>query len=270
MGTGSFGGGSGSLGGGGSGSGGWAQAKEGKGTGHARGSLENAVRGLLDLTKRLRRDPSQAVLTAEMYRALQDRGRRHYIRGLLAHDFPTYVVRDLLTIASRVLEGSSWHRIIAGYEVSEGAGTLQQLTDRLVDGAFAAHSYDVDERYVDCVSNAVKFLMLGAVGGDHKIFSLGDSKAVDKALDREQFKNTIGRYLGGLLISVISAESVHDLGAAKASVAAAAVAVASSMYDKFKARYLDPGKAKQEEILRVIGDDLSTFVGADDGKSPSR
>jgi hypothetical protein len=180
------------------------------------------------------------------------------------------VLRDLLTIASRVLEGSTWRDIVAGYDVTNSAGALQQLADNLVDRAFAAHGYDVDERYVDCVSNAVKFLMLGAVGGDHKIFALGDSKIVENALDREKFRNTIGYYIGGLLISVISAESVHDLGSAKESVATAAVTVASGMYDKFKARYLLGGKAKQEEILHVIGDDLGTFIGADDGKFAAR
>jgi hypothetical protein len=257
MGTGSFGGGSGSLGGG-SGSGG----RGGSGNRGASGSLQRAVKGLLDLTKRLRQDPDQTRLTQEVLQLLKDRGRRTHIQALLSDPFTNGVLSDLVGIERKVEGNTPWVDIARSFDLPGDRATMRQIADAVLDRNYKAQHFSTDERYVDAVSRVISELLLESVGQNHRIFSTGSVQAIERSLNRAYFANTSAHFIGKLIAFTIKADTVHDLGASNASISRAAESVADAIYGRFARKFLDVGKAKREDVLRIISENFNDLVSA--------
>ena len=249
MGTGSLGGGSGSAGGGGSGS----------GVG-ARGSLLRAIEGLREISRRLTSDSDQPRLTQVIHELLRERGRSAFIRDMLTDGFAASLLADLLEIGAKLDEGASWEDIARAFSVDPGAGCMQAVCDARIDMVLQARDYTVDDRYVELASAAFRDFLVSAIGGDRVVATRGNAAAIDAAMKRDKFHNTIDRYLGALIFQALGAESYRDLGAAASAVRQAADTVAIGIYDRFDMKFLATGKAERKDVLHVLADNYFKLV----------
>lgn len=244
MGTGSFGGGSGSLGGGGGGVSG----------GGGSGSLLRAIESLRELTRRLTADADQGRLTRELYTLLRERSRVSFIKGLLSDPFTNALLLDLLAIKERLDAGASWEQIATAYGVPTGAGTMTRLCDGRIEQALLARNYAVDERHINCAGAAFRTFLQGAVGGDLVLLSRGNSTAIDAAIDRTAFRNSIGGYLGALIAQAIKTDCVHELPGAWRSVETASSSIANASYDRFEKAFVAKQKARPQDALAILAE----------------
>lgn len=251
MGTGSFGGGSGSLGGGGGGAG---------GGGGGRGSLLRAIESLRDITRKLAADGDQPRLTRELYTLLRDRGRANFIKDLLGDSFTNALLQDLLAVKEQLDAGRTWGQIAKAYGVSDKAGTLVNFCDARIEQALAERNHAVDERYINCAGAALRVFMQRSVGGNLVLATTGTAAAVQAAIVRDMFRNTIGNYLGALIAQAIKTDCVHELRAAWPSVETACNSIAVACYDRFERAYVGKGKAAPRDALAVLSEHYSPLM----------
>ncbi|CAO3405510.1 hypothetical protein [Azospirillum palustre] len=178
----------------------------------------------------------------------------------MSDGFADALLGDLLEVKRRLDDNQSWSDIANAFGVTTGTRSMEAFCDARIDAALRAQNYDFDDRSVERGSAAFRQFLATAVGGNLQVANMGDAAAIDVAMNRQYFNNTIGYFLGDLLAKAIAADSVFRLGVATPSVETAADTVAVAIYDRFKSRFVEKGKAEPRDVLKTLAANYASLV----------